>query len=73
MFRMRSTRLHDRPDRVVTIEIGERVSQLVDQRIVQRVRLLGAVKRDQPDPTPCFNDDIFVGHCERPKGKRVNT
>jgi hypothetical protein len=49
-------------DLVVTIEGLDRLRQLGNQRLVERIEGLRAAEADDSDTALCFNDDVLVGH-----------
>src|SRR6476661_3688884 len=57
-----ATRYEDATDLVVAIEGLDRLRQLGNQRLVERVEGLRAVEADNSDAALCFNNDILVGH-----------
>src|SRR5947209_5593433 len=52
----------DRPCRIVSIGLIERVDQIVDHLRVERIELAGAIDRDGEDVFREIGEDCFVGH-----------
>jgi len=57
-----ATRDQHATDLVVTIEGLDRLRQLGNQRLVERIEGRRAVEADNSDTALCFNDDVLVGH-----------
>jgi hypothetical protein len=46
----------------VGLEAVEGGADFIDQLVVQRIKGLGPVERDEPDLATGFDDDVFVTH-----------